>query len=110
MVDPSKDITATNSIVGDDDSGTGVYWLNDAKGTQERVFVPDITLARAKQLADQLDTLQSGDLESFRWIPEKEHSFISLTQSKCGGQCVSNFDCVNPACRCIDGICSAKRT
>lgn len=111
MVAKSKDITKPKSISGvtDDESGTGIYWLNDADGTQERMFVPDITLARARQLADQLDSVSSGELDAFRWVPRSERTFIWMAQTECGGPCDKHLDCVNPACRCYDGICAAKR-
>ncbi|MCQ1839096.1 hypothetical protein [Neorhizobium galegae] len=104
-----QDITKSDSVENahEDDRGTGIYWFTVPSGGEEQIFVPDITRAKANEIARHVDAL--GGAQAYRWVPENTMDAAQLIQSKCGGRCQTNVECVNPACRCYNGRCQRKR-
>jgi len=90
------------------DEGTAIYWLVDPDGNFEQMFVPSVTLSRARDLATQLMTMQNWKLDAFRWVPDHVENVTSLVRRRCGGRCQGDLDCVNNSCRCIHGRCRRK--
>ncbi len=106
---PAGDLTRPDTVENahDDDRGTGIYWFIVPSGDEEQIFIPDITRGKANDIARQLGSL--GNVDAYRWVPESIRDAANLIQSKCGGRCKANIDCVNPACRCYSGRCQRKR-
>jgi len=107
----AENITKPNTLtnVHEDDEGTGIYWFKDEySGQLEQVFVPRIKLTRARELADDFSKAGKQRLDAYRWVPDQIESAQSLVSKPCGGSCNKNLDCVDNACRCINGRCQRK--
>ena len=90
------------------DGGTAIYWVLDQSGNYEQLFAPNVTHARAVEMANQLSTMSAGSVDAYRWVPDQVEDASSLVKSVCGGRCTRDLDCVNNACRCIQGHCRRK--
>lgn len=103
----AQDLTraAVTAAAHPDDAGTGIYWFRDDAGRYEQAFVPDLTLARARTLAANLATADGRELDAYRWVPNQVASAQSLIAAECGGRCSSDNNCVDAACRCLEGRC-----
>jgi len=106
----AEDITKLETLRGirDDENGTGIYWFRESTGRFEQVFVPSITRKRAVELADDFSVAGKQKLDAYRWVPNSVEDDLSLLSSSCSGTCNRHLDCVNNACRCIDGECRRK--
>lgn len=105
-----KDITKPKTLenVHDEDEGTGIYWFLDPNGQYEQVFVPRIKRQRAHDLASDFDIAGKQKLDAYRWVPDQLEDARSLVSKACGGMCQNNLDCIDNACRCIQGRCRRK--
>ncbi|MGJ5065221.1 hypothetical protein [Bradyrhizobium oligotrophicum] len=106
----TKDITKPDTVKNahDDDEGTGIYWFKSPNDMFEQVFIPRITRQRAKELASDFDTAGKQTLDAYRWVPDYVESAQSLVSTPCGGKCKTDLECVDNACRCIEGRCKRK--
>jgi hypothetical protein len=113
----AEDITRPETLQGidEDAEGTGIYWFVDRTGRFEQAFVPSITRRRAIELAEDFDVWARfipppprNRLDAYRWVPNSVDDLASLTSSRCSGDCRRDLDCVNNACRCINGQCRRK--
>jgi hypothetical protein len=106
----TKDITRPETLhgIGDEEDGTGIYWFVDGSGLFEQVFVPSIKRKRAEELAGDFNVAGRQRLDAYRWVPNRLQDEQSLLSSGCSGSCDRDLDCVNNACRCIDGECRRK--
>ena len=107
----AQDITNNDTLanVHEDDEGTGIYWFKDDNtGELEQVFVPRIKAKRAHELAEDFSLAGRQRLDAYRWVPDHIETAQSLVSKPCGGNCSSNIDCVDHACRCIRGRCRRK--
>jgi hypothetical protein len=106
----TKDITKRKTLtnVHENDEGTGIYWFLDGSGRREQIFVPRVRHERADELAGDFNVAGNQKLEAYRWVPEQIETVQSLVSKPCGGKCQEDIDCVDNACRCIDGQCRRK--
>jgi hypothetical protein len=106
----AEDITRPETLQGidEDEEGTGIYWFVDRRGRFEQVFVPSITRRRGIELAEDFDVPGNQRLDAYRWVPNSVDDLVSLISSPCSGDCRRDLDCVNNACRCINGQCRRK--
>jgi hypothetical protein len=99
--------------------GTAIIWLIDQASAYEQLFVPTVTLRRtlsliaafgARPLEAKPDLVPEFELrfDAFRWVPNRVADAAKLMESKCGGRCQVELDCVDTACRCIRGTCRRK--
>jgi hypothetical protein len=105
-----KDISRPQTLdhLHDDDEGTGIYWFIDSQGKREQIFVPAIKRDRAKELAKDFAKAGKQKLDAYRWVPDQVEKADSLISRPSGGVCTKDIDCVDNACRCIDGRCQRK--
>jgi hypothetical protein len=104
------DITRPETLhtAGEHDEGTGIYWFAETGGRFEQVFVPNITRGRAVELAQDFTSAGRQKLDAYRWVPNSFEDVALLVKSMCTGACTGDLDCVNNACRCINGKCRRK--
>jgi hypothetical protein len=107
----AENITRKETLDGvtADEQGTGIYWFIDPKGVHEQIFVPRITQGRFQELAEDLAAPGKQKLDAYRWVPDRANEAGVLVMQSCGSKtCNSNLDCIDNACRCIDGLCRRK--
>jgi hypothetical protein len=105
----AEDITKPNALdAPENDPGTGIYWFIDSNGRYEQVFIPSITRKRAIDLATDFDVAGRQTLDAYRWVPDRVANVASLTSSRCSGTCQRDIDCIDNACKCINGECRRK--
>jgi hypothetical protein len=106
IADLTKDEWTTSAHA--DDSGTGIIWLQGQNDLYEQIFVPDVTLARLREVIQAMQVMDVWTPDAYRWVPKTIESAASLVVSECGGRCNPTLECVNPACRCIKSRCRRK--
>ena len=109
--DQPSDLTRLETLekTGDQDLGTGIYWFVREERKYEQVFVPDLTLESFRGLAASFGIMSSYRLDAYRWVPQWQESADALIMQTCGGNaCTSDLECVDSACRCIEGRCRRK--
>lgn len=92
------------------DLGTEIIWIkNSSSGKYEQLFVPRITRSAGDAVARGLGgTTNDWGTDAYRWVPETIATPQNLMGSSCGGKCIEDDDCVDWACRCIEGQCRRK--
>ena len=109
--DQPSDLTDYETLgsTGNQDLGTGIYWFVTEERRYEQVFVPDLTLESFHGLATSFGIMSLYRLDAYRWVPQWRNSADALIMQTCGGKaCTSDLDCVDSACRCIEGRCRRK--
>jgi hypothetical protein len=106
----AENITRADALerASNNEMGTGIYWFVDNARRFEQIFVPSITYQRSRELAEDFNLGGRQTLDAYRWVPDKVEDVVSLVSRQCSGSCTRDLDCVDNACRCINGQCRRK--
>ena len=72
-----------------DEEGTGIDWFIDPTGRPQKMFIPGITRARARELATDFERPGKQELDAYRWVPDYIRADFLVT-TECGGRCDSD--------------------
>lgn len=106
IIDLTKENWTTNAHV--DDLGTGIIWLLGQNDVYEQMFMPNVTIARLREIIESMEVMGAWTPDAYRWVPSTIETAASLIVSECGGRCSPRLECVNAACRCIRSQCRRK--